>query len=483
MCRTGDQGPAPDSAAEALAFVRTGLSFLASADPRVLTCAEQAELLRELGSAEAMQVAAISRALAAFDAVGGHELDGQGTARSWLRWQNRITSAAAGAATAWMRRLQAHPAVAAALAAGTVSPSWAREICDWTDKLPGASRHDGDEILLGAAASGAELADLSALAEEMVSRASPPDGDDGDESFAKRRLRLTTHFRGWAKLDGDLAPAAAEALQAVLDALGKKVGPEDERTKPQRDHDALAEACRRLIAAGTLPQRGGQPTRMELHMTLDQLLKLPGADAAAAAWAGSGAPAPPGADCDATIVPVITGHVDQDVLAELAARLVPGAATTGVAATDSTALAARAAGQLAIRDAVRLLSGPGGLASYLRTGLLSGPAASISLPLDVGDATETVPAHLRRAIVARDKHCRFAGCLTPASACHVHHIIPRSEGGATSLENCILGCDFHHLVAIHLWGWKLTLNHDGTTTAISPDGKRVVHSHAPPTAA
>lgn len=36
------------------------------------------------------------------------------------------------------------------------------------------------------------------------------------------------------------------------------------------------------------------------------------------------------------------------------------------------------------------------------------------------------------------------------------------------------------LVAIHQWGWNLRLNPDGTTTATSPDGRRVVHSHSPP---
>jgi hypothetical protein len=44
-------------------------------------------------------------------------------------------------------------------------------------------------------------------------------------------------------------------------------------------------------------------------------------------------------------------------------------------------------------------------------------------------------------------------------------------------------CDFHHLIAIHRWGWSLVLNGDGTTTATSPDGTRVFHSHSPPAAA
>jgi lactoylglutathione lyase len=41
-------------------------------------------------------------------------------------------------------------------------------------------------------------------------------------------------------------------------------------------------------------------------------------------------------------------------------------------------------------------------------------------------------------------------------------------------------CAFHHLIAVHQWGWTLTLHPDGTLTARSPDRKRTLHSHGPP---
>jgi hypothetical protein len=47
----------------------------------------------------------------------------------------------------------------------------------------------------------------------------------------------------------------------------------------------------------------------------------------------------------------------------------------------------------------------------------------------------------------------------------------------------ILLCPFHHLIAVHRWGWTITLHADGTTTATSPDRRRTLHSHGPPTAA
>ena len=44
----------------------------------------------------------------------------------------------------------------------------------------------------------------------------------------------------------------------------------------------------------------------------------------------------------------------------------------------------------------------------------------------------------------------------------------------------MLLCSFHHLVAVHRWGWALTLHSDGTVTAVSPDGGRTLRSHGPP---
>ena len=61
-----------------------------------------------------------------------------------------------------------------------------------------------------------------------------------------------------------------------------------------------------------------------------------------------------------------------------------------------------------IGKAVDLVSGPGGLASFLRTRLLGARLAGPSLPLDVGHSAE-IPAAIRRAVILRDQHCRWAG--------------------------------------------------------------------------
>ena len=269
-------------------------------------------------------------------------------------------------------------------------------------------------------------------------------------------------------------------MQAVIDSLNARTGPDDPRSKAQRDHDALEEACRLLLAARCLPEREGQPVQLQLHMTLSQLLGQAESDTALAAeLATHGAAAPPGADCDAQIVPVVTGTIDQEVLTDVAARHL---GAHGNVRPDPGMVSGDTAAGLTIGDALRLLSGPGGLAARLRS-QLNGQAAAISLPLDVGSATETIPATIRRAVTRRDQHCRFPGCDAAAVRCHVHHVRPRADGGETSVGNCCLLCVFHHFIAVHRWGWRLVLNPDGTTTATSPDGTRTFHSHAPPSAA
>jgi Domain of unknown function (DUF222)/HNH endonuclease len=497
MCLAGQVPAAPANTAEAVAMVQAGLGWLATTDAASLPAALQAETLRGLERAASMQTAAQSRILSAFCAQDGYQDDGHGSARTWLTWQTRTTRGAASGALRWMCRQAAHPAVGDALAAGDISESWARQICDWTDALPDDVRGDADVILLGAADGGADLADLGALAEELRKMHARPDTDDG---FADRSLYLDTTFQGAGKLNGDLTPQCTAALQAVLDALGKRRGPEDLRTKGQRLHDALEDACRRLVGSGSLPERAGQPTQIVLHLDLDRLRGQPGAPDAEAAWAGQ-ATAGPGDDCDAQIVPVVTGRVDPDVLDRLAAALLhgtpvqpgppatvcqPAPATRYQPAPDTPATAARAeraARKMVLAAAADLLSGPGGLASWLRTRLAPGPVASVSLPLDIGAATETIPAHLRRAVAVRDQGCRFPGCDQPVMACQPHHIIPRAQGGPTSLANLLLLCTFHHLVAIHRWGWGIVLHPDGTVTATSPDGSKTLHSHGPPTPA
>jgi hypothetical protein len=505
-------------------MVHAGLGYLAAADATAMAAETQARCLRMLEQAHSMGTAARTSILAAFTSGQGYSADADYSPRAWLIHRTQVTKGAAVAHTAWVRRAAAHPEIAAALAAGQISESFARTICQWTDKLPEDCREIADAILLAAAMGGADLRDLAGLAGEIYAR-SPEDPDgDKDEPFEDRSVKLETTFEGAGLLTGDLSPECATVVGTVLDALSAPAGAEDDRSQAQRYHDALQEAMQRLVTAGLLPERAGQPVKVWAHISLADLMVLEGSSAlleewtarVRAQWAGHRAQASAGGSdggawldgdaaaamaCDAAMAPIVTGDVNPGALDDLVRLCVQldrlrhhsghegtgqdgtGAGSSGQARTapgPDTARAWEALERAIIGKTVDLLSGPGGLASFLRRRQLGARLAGPSLPLDIG-YSETIPAGIRNAVTLRDKHCRWAGkCNQPASACEVHHVKHKANGGKTSTKDCLLLCWFHHQIVIHRWGWTLVLNPDGTTTAWNPDKTKVLHSHSPP---
>jgi hypothetical protein len=96
-----------------------------------------------------------------------------------------------------------------------------------------------------------------------------------------------------------------------------------------------------------------------------------------------------------------------------------------------------------------------------------------SEPLDLGRSTRTIPAALRRAIVARDRHCIFPGCDRPPPWADVHHFVHWADGGETSLDNCGLCCRPHHWL-FHEGGWSIRRRADGRLEVLRPGGRPLV---------
>ena len=157
-----------------------------------------------------------------------------------------------------MRLLRGQPAMAAALADADISKSQALAIAEWTRKLPAELRAETITILVQAAQAGASLDDLRMIAGVALERwrASRPDADE--DGFDDRYVQAATTFGGAGVIRGNLTPECAAAVQAVLEALGKKAGAEDTRTEGQRFHDALQAGCELLIGAKMVPDRAGR---------------------------------------------------------------------------------------------------------------------------------------------------------------------------------------------------------------------------------
>jgi hypothetical protein len=73
--------------------------------------------------------------------------------------------------------------------------------------------------------------------------------------------------------------------------------------------------------------------------------------------------------------------------------------------------------------------------------IVLGPRSEV---IDVGRRTRVISAALRRAVIARDRHCTHPGCERPARWCDVHHEEHWADGGPTNSANCRLLCRYHH---------------------------------------
>ena len=130
-----------------------------------------------------------------------------------------------------------------------------------------------------------------------------------------------------------------------------------------------------------------------------------------------------------------------------------GAARTGSGARIS---AARARWLACDADISRIVMGPDGE------------------PLHLGRKHRVVTAGLRRAVVARDKTCVFAGCGAPHWWADVHHLVHWAHDGETNLANSALLCERHHTKVHH--GFRIERPPDGRWRTYRPDDTEILIS-------
>jgi len=94
-------------------------------------------------------------------------------------------------------------------------------------------------------------------------------------------------------------------------------------------------------------------------------------------------------------------------------------------------------------------------------------------------ARQDIPPALRRAVLARDRHCRVPGC-SHAAFLDVHHIQPLSEGGRNEAANLLGICSAHHR-ATHRGELLIERERDGTLTFRHADGSPYGDPTAPRT--
>ena len=474
------------------------------------------DVLAGMEQVDAVQAAIRGKAGDAFIDAKAHLEWGQKNLGAWYRNETRVNGAAAKANRGWVKKQLEHPLIVAALARGNViSTSWAQQVAGWTGQLPEQYVQQADQILMEAAAGGVDIAGLARIAAELGALLADPSTDKDKEPGPGLRLDLT--FEGAGVLHGDLSPACAAKVKAVLEALADAMtAPGDDRSRHEKLHDALEQAMTRLLAARLVPQSQGAPTTAIAHIHFGDLVAMDQDSVLldrwktdiTAQWAAeqAGASTQPGdGGCwltgdearriavDAMIIPIVTATLDTTHLSELIQACIAfHQAAQAHAAQDTTDSADSAGGAASepvpdLDDLTRRILGvviaiASGTASYLRQNQLGriglgGP----SLPLDVGKSSR-IPPQIRRAVTLRDRGtCAFpGGCGQPAQWCDQHHTIHQADGGETAVRLIGLFCQFHHDFLIHGLGWSITIEPDGTMTARRPDGSLYKRSHPPP---
>jgi hypothetical protein len=238
---------------------------------------------------------------------------------------------------------------------------------------------------------------------------------DGDEKLReRRRLHASISFLGMVRVDGDLDPEAGETLLTALRAVL------DAESRSRPEDDLRSPAQRRADALGEICRQwlnlADRPTVAGERPHLTVTL---GAEALQNTSAHT-------SELDHV------GPVDLE--------------TTRRLACDASVMRVVMAGR--------------------------------SEPLDVGRRTPVVSPAIRRAVIVRDRTCRFPGCDRPHAWCDAHHVVHWADGGPTALPNLVLMCRRHHRMVHQPGGFRLEL-WDGRPIFKRPDGS-MLEVRAPP---
>jgi hypothetical protein len=271
------------------------------------------------------------------------------------------------------------------------------------------------EALLVEAARIHQVGELRRVAAYWVEACERARGLEGEDRLReRRRLHASVSFLGMVRVDGDLDPDTGETLLTALRAVL------DAEARSAGDEDDRTPAQRRADALGEI-----------CRQWLD-LAERP-------TVAGER--------------PHVTVTVSPDALQD----------------TPGTPSELDHVGPVSPATARRLACD----ASVMRV-VMDGR----SEPLDVGRRSKVVPPAMRRAVIVRDRGCRFPGCDRPHTWCDAHHVVHWADGGPTAASNLLLLCRPHHRLVHRPGGFRLELL-DGRAVFRRPDGS-VLEDRAPP---
>ena len=376
---------------------------------------------------------------------------GARTPGQWLSWACGV---APGTAREYVRvglALRRLPQVRERFAAGTISYSKVRAV---TRVATPATQ--GQLLQLADSAPAADLERIVAGARTQLRRTGAEGSDDPvgqvvdgpvlwrrsqDDGAVEYRLRLPAEVAEAfdQRLDRLVELADREDDQPPLDATGEDPGNgEDAATasvagrvpRSHREATAVCEALASAVEMGPVDRSGQDRHLVVLPAGLEDLV-----DVSAETPGSSDAVPDVSAETPRNPGPTDDAHAD-------AADVDP----------DEVAKAPRRAREVVVSGRRRAMAVP---ASVLRWLACDAQVRGVDEghPADAGRSSRTVPEPLRRALLLRDRGCRFPGCGATRHL-HAHHVIHWVDGGPTDLANLLLLCGFHHRF-VHRAGWQL----------------------------
>ncbi len=350
------------------------------------------EEFEELDRAADVIYATRLRLLAEIERRGTYARDGHLSLTSWLAQRFRKTWSAASRLVRAARALEQMPATREALGQGEIASS-ALEVLMPAREVDPEAFATAEQYLVEAAST-LGIPDLRRVVATWRQAAEDACGTESSQRrFERRRLHVSPTLHGMVRVDGDLDPETGQTLITALRAVG------DAEVRADGE-DVRSSPQRRADALGEICRQW-----------------LDGADRP---LVGSERPH-------------VTVTVDLETLEARLPR------PRSVAALDD-------AGPISA-EAARSMACDASVSRVITKGR--------SEPLDVGRRTSVVPAAIRRAVVVRDRGCRFPGCDRPQGWCEAHHVLHWADGGHTALSNLILLCRRHHRLVHHGFGLEM----------------------------
>jgi hypothetical protein len=357
-----------------------------------------ARLASTLTAVEAGVLAHADRAEVAQDA-------GATSTASWLALETRLTRAEAHRRLRLARDVEAREASAAALAAGAVVPEQVRVILDAVAAVEGIP----DDL---AELRGVNRAELAAAAEARLL-------EEAASHDAKALRVLGRHI-----LDV-VAPELAEEHE-------RRLLEDEERRAREMTRLTMSEDGQGLVHGRfTLPALAGSMLRKAL-------LGLMAPKHQAARGGGPGPVA--GRPSPARLGAAFCEYVERYPVDRLPHA---GGVAASVVVTVGLDQLREALGSAAIDDGGRI-SATEARRLACEAGIIPAVLGGAGRPLDVGRRNRFHTEPQRIAIAIRDGCCTAEGCDWPPGLCHVHHDVPWSQGGRTSVADGRLLCPKHH---------------------------------------